>query len=390
MKIKDAFGKTAIDYAKKYAIPLVFSSKHKKDENALSAEKQLKEKLNRLVLQTKDPKSPYFERSVLAIAVAQKQKELIPYLLTAGYSPWKGDLQHQNAVITAIIMKDHNTAITLLSRTIPKSIKQNKLVNTFAHAIKYDQLKVLTKLLEVVDTKNMAKWSIEQTPLWYAIKFNRIKAVISIMRKMPIDSRQGDYLKENTKENTINKGYLLLAMQSNLSEISQLLISNKVDINLQDEKGRTALWYAADFKNSDIMYQLLQAHTQINLADNQNITPLIQAVIKNCYRCVEQLITFGADTKKQTQNGNNALMFAAQGKDKLVKLFIDDKREFNIKARNNNSSTALMLSIKSNCIKCVQLLLNKGANPKRKNKQGEDSFDLSKNKPEILTLLNNY
>jgi len=378
-KIKDATGKTAIDYAKKYDISLVFDSEHTKNEKSQLTEKSLRKKIDRLVLQTKDPKSPYYQRSVLAIAVAQKQKKLIPYLLFSGFSPWEGDLHHQNAVITAIIMKNTKVVLTLLSQPIPKSIKQSKLADTFEHAIKYDQLIVLIKLLELVDLDNVKEWPIEQTPLWYAIKYNRIKSAISILRKIPPTNKQDE------KQNS----YLLLATRANLTEISQLLINFNVDLNIQNDKGRTALWYAVDFKNSELTNQLLNAHAAIDLADKQGITPLIQAVIKNCYYCVEKLVTFGADIEKPTQNGNNALMFAAQGQDKILKLFLDDKREPNIKTRNNNSATALMLSIQSNCFTCVQLLLNKGANPKRKNKQGEDSFDLSKNNTKIFNLLNN-
>ncbi|PCI60694.1 MAG: hypothetical protein COB35_08405 [Gammaproteobacteria bacterium] len=378
-KIKDKQGKTAIDYAKKYAISLVLPSKNKVEKNHILTEKSLAKKLARLVLQTKDPQSPYFERSILAIAVAQKQNDLILYLLKSGYSPWQGDRQHQNAVITAIIMKDAKVALTLLAQPFPQSLNKNQLIDVFKHTIKYDQSKTLTSLLNIVDLENIKKWPIEQTPLWYAIKYNRISAATAIMRKIPPDNRQDSQ----------HLSYLLLAMHSNLTEISQLLITLKIDVNLQDNKGRTALWYAVDFKNSDITNQLLYANAVTELADKQGVTPLIQAVIKNCSACVEKLINFGADIQKQTKNGNSSLMFAAQGKVKILTTFLNDKRELNIKKRNHHSYTALMLSVQNNCFKCVQLLLNKGANPKRKNKQGEDSLDLAKNNRKIFNLLNN-
>ena len=379
VKIKDKLRKTAIFYAKKYALSLVFPIKDKKQKKAPLSDKSLAKKLKRIILQAKDPDSPYFESPVLAIAVAQKQNKLLPYILKSGYTPWQGDKHHKNAVITAIIMKDTNLVLTLLSYPIQKSLPESEYISAFKAAIKYDQLAVISKLFEITDLEKIKKWPIEQTPLWYAIKYKRFNAAMTIMRKLPPDNRQSSH----------KSSYLLFAMQSNLIEISKLLITFKVNLNLQDNKGRTALWYAANFKNSEMVNRLLYDHADTELADNQGTPPLIQAVIKNCYRCAEELITFGANIQKKTHNGNNALMFASQGKIKILQLFLNDKRALNIKERNNNSYTPLMLSVKNGCNECVQMLLDKGANPKRKSKQGEDSFDLSKNNIKILTLLNN-
>ena len=378
-KIKDKQGKTAIYYAKRQAISLVLPSMNKAEKSHFLTKKTLIKKLERLTLQTKDPKSPYFERSILAIAVAQKQNDLIPYLLKSGYSSWQGDKQHQSAIITAIIMKNTKVALTFLAQPLPSSLNKTQLINVFKHAIKYDQLTIIAALLKTLDLEKIKLWPIEQTPLWYAIKYNRINAATSIMRKIPPDNRQDNQ----------HRSYLLLAMQSNLTEISQLLITLNINANLKDDKARTALWYAVDFKNSNIVGQLLYANAATEVADKHGVTPLIKAVMKNCYTCVEKLINFGANIQKQTKNGNNALMFAAQGKVKILKLFLNDKREFNIKERNHNSYTALMLSVQNSCFKCVQLLLNKGANPKRRNKQGDDSFDLAKNNSKIFNLLSN-
>ncbi len=90
------------------------------------------------------------------------------------------------------------------------------------------------------------------------------------------------------------------------------------------------------------------------------------------------------------------MLFAAQGKPQVLKITLNFNHQakhcetLDIKQRNSNSFTPLMLAIKNYCTECVALLLQAGVNPKRKNNQGEDAFALAQSKADILVLLNKY
>ena len=162
-----------------------------------------------------------------------------------------------------------------------------------------------------------------------------------------------------------------------------------VDTNLVDDRGRSALWYAADFVDTELIELLIGAKSRVGHADLQGYTPMMRAVINNCYICVATLLLHGADQQKQSVTGNSALMFAAQGKDKILALFLKGhfKTKLDLTARNKQSLTPLMLAVKSNSSQCVRLLLDAGANPYRKNASGENAFDMAQQNQAVLQAL---
>lgn len=75
------------------------------------------------------------------------------------------------------------------------------------------------------------------------------------------------------------------AVEGNLEKIKELL-NEGVDINFQDEEGRSALHMACDREHLNIVEFLLQNNANINIQDNEGNTPLHYA----CICCYEDII----------------------------------------------------------------------------------------------------
>ncbi len=385
--LKDKNNNTALFYAKQLKMELVISKGEKTQKNRGFIDFKKQEQI--LKLQAMDKQSPYFGWPILAIAVAQKQKTLISILLNQKHNPWQENLQHKTAITIAIKQKQTELALRLLSFSNVKEKDNNKkmalkLSNAFYTAIKYNNLKIIKRLLLLTKSINLNVLSVEKFPLWQAIVLKNIDAFVVIARELPAKNR------EDNQQRTA----LLLATELNLTKISLLLIAMKVDVNSVNKKSRNALWYAAENSNNDLIESLLYAKSSMDIVDKQGHTALTRSVIQNCLDCTITLLNAGADAQKQTKNANNAFLFAAQANAEILQYMLNfdhqskQNKKLKIKQRNKQSLTPLMLAIIHDNNAGVKLLLNVGANPKRKNDKGENSFDLAKNKPSILTILN--
>ena len=85
------------------------------------------------------------------------------------------------------------------------------------------------------------------------------------------------------------------AYNRNLKEVIRLLKNNH-SINYKDDIGSTALTYAAQMGNSDIVRVLLKNKADINNRDNYGFTPLIRAVAMDRKVTVMILLKNKADT----------------------------------------------------------------------------------------------
>lgn len=101
---------------------------------------------------------------------------------------------------------------------------------------------------------------------------------------------------------------------------TQKLIARSSDLNLEDNSGRTALFYAARHSQKpDLLEKLIQEGANINVADNAGQTALFVAAQENPSPSVaEFLLTAGAQPNTADKNGVTPLMLAAQNNNKDV------------------------------------------------------------------------
>lgn len=341
IQLKDKRGKTAWQLAKAKGIKLVSGEDKRKVRQSTMAQQ-----LDNLLQQAKDKNSPYFGWPPLSIVVLQKRWPMVQSLIAQGHKPWMGQGQNQDndAISVALKASQQDFALTQLKGLAakPGEVKQSQLERWFELGLKLDSNAIVEAILTLWPQQHKSS----------VVLLNLIK--------------NGRY------------------------DIAQMLIEHQFDVAGTDKLGRSALWYASDSGQAPLIEQLLEAKAAVEVADNQGVSPLMRAIVNNCYDCVALLLLYGSDIAEASDTGNNALMFAAAGKPQILALLLKnvtaDKSA--LKLRNRESFTPLMLAVKSQSAECVVLLMAAGANPYRQNAQGQNAFDLAQQRPLLLKALN--
>lgn len=102
---------------------------------------------------------------------------------------------------------------------------------------------------------------------------------------------------------------LMFSMQVNGPEELWLQLMKKTkNINMTNKRGRAAIHYAAEYyKKANVVPKLIEYGAKVDSTDNDGVTPLMIAVEKKKYDCVENLIKAGADPAKKDHRGQDAV-----------------------------------------------------------------------------------
>lgn len=151
-------------------------------------------------------------------------------------------------------------------------------------------------------------------------------------------------------------------LDGNLKRIEKLI--DKVDIDMKNDNGYTALQLAFILKNFDIVKLLINDGANVNLKDSYGQTPLMLAVVLKKFDIVKLLINSGAKLDIQDDQGNTALIKACSFVDfDIVKLLIDSKANVNIVNNINKNALEIISAYGSrDSSLTVELLLFSGSN----------------------------
>lgn len=169
--------------------------------------------------------------------------------------------------------------------------------------------------------------------------------------------------------------YAVNAYNKGLSQTT-ILINAGADVNAKDNKGRTALMYAVDNKEEELVDLLIKNKVNVNAKDNNGETALGYAYYDiydwslNPY-IVKSLIRAGANINEVfKRSGNTALLYAIYTYT-YQSLWEDETRTL------------------PTTFEVIKLLINNGANVNIRNEEGETPLSLSEGYPEINKLLKN-
>lgn len=158
------------------------------------------------------------------------------------------------------------------------------------------------------------------------------------------------YAKSKADTTKINEDIFTAAKKGNIdlikSYIKTDLIDLGMDINSVNKSGKTALMYAIELGNFDM----------INLILNQE----------------------NIDVKKANKEGKTALMYAVEFGYIRIMLDLAIKFSANINDVDNKGNTALMYAVKTSNVFAVKVILKLKANKTLKNKQGLTALDIAK------------
>src|SRR5690606_5107088 len=103
----------------------------------------------------------------------------------------------------------------------------------------------------------------------------------------------------------------LIACENGNRKIAELLLEQEVsEVNYADEKGRTALHYAAHRGYRAICEALIAKGADINYEDHNGETPLFFATLQSQTQVINLLLNSGAKAGIADEQGNNLLHLA--------------------------------------------------------------------------------
>jgi ankyrin repeat protein len=267
---------------------------------------------------------------------------------------------------------------------------------------------ILTNLLFVVcQTAEMQSKDPNLEALISSIEGHDLERFKAILKKSPV---------------VVNlKGFrgrtpLHFAVVQKQTEMSQLLLQNKADVNAQDEEGKTPLHWVNDVEvakllidhkadvnargktgrtplheaahgNIEIAKFLLANKADVNATEKSISTPLHQAVFSKKPAVMKILLDNKADINAKNIDGDTPLHKAASQGVEEVKMLLAYKADIN--AANNYGWTPLFRAIAFGNSVIAELLVTAKPDLTHKNKDGETALDFAKRfkDQKIITVL---
>jgi ankyrin repeat protein/energy-coupling factor transporter ATP-binding protein EcfA2 len=153
---------------------------------------------------------------------------------------------------------------------------------------------------------------------------------------------------------------LHIASRLNLLGTVQALLEKGVPINEKDDRGNTALNYAAGWGHQDLVKTLLKSNAEVNTKNGENFTALLTAAANGHVGIVKLLMHHGASIHIQDRMSPSALHVAsATGSKRLVRMFLEAGADVN--AQGGSCGNALMEASRAGHDIIVQELLVAGA-----------------------------
>ena len=167
---------------------------------------------------------------------------------------------------------------------------------------------------------------------------------------------------------------LIDAVKKTDAKAVRSLIAQRVDINASEPDGSTALQWAAQRNNVELVDLLLAAGANPKTANRYNVTPLALASMNGNAAIIERLLKAGAGANDVSEEGQTALMTASlNGRPDAVKVLIAHGADVNEK-EPIRGQTALMWAASEGNAEAARLLVESGADLKTKSKNGFTPF----------------
>lgn len=189
----------------------------------------------------------------------------------------------------------------------------------------------------------------------------------------------------------IEKGLKMPPAEKKL-EIGRMLIAAGAEVNYRNAWGGTALQWAADEGNPEMVKLLLASKADPNLGDQHGLTPLIAAAHYDGpahFQIAEQLIRAGAKLELSDAIGKTALMASTNNYGPAMTSALI-KAGAKVDAADRDGFTALMYACRLGRAETAKVLIDSGAGINAKSKDGRSALQIARDagfKPAIEVLL---
>jgi len=154
---------------------------------------------------------------------------------------------------------------------------------------------------------------------------------------------------------------LAVAVKTGDKAAVQMLLQQRVDVNVPEVDGTTALHWAVRNDDADLVDRLIRAGAKAQATNRYGITPLFLACMNGNPAIIEKLLKAGADVNAVSNEGETALMTAARtGNVDAVKVLLARGADVNAK-ESWHGETALMWAVSEKHPAVTRELIAKGA-----------------------------
>ena len=290
--------------------------------------------------------------------------ETLKLLIAAGGNVNDGRTNSQTPVITAAF--NGNTAILeILAKNGADLYKKDALGWVIASYLNRTNPKILSSI------KTLIKLGVDVNA---PDKYNEYKKT-QLMRV----AQGGEEISEEEKRLCGNDcRHAATPGTKELEEITKIIwdAGASKSINAVDSDGWTALMYASEYGNLDMVNRLLAANAKVNMVNKGGGTALMIASNNGKNDIVKLLIAKGANVNAIDINGTTALMYAAMNGDTdIVKNLL--AAGANINTQDTYGWTALMFACRDvkEDTELIQTLIDSGANIALRTKEKDNKSD---------------
>lgn len=151
------------------------------------------------------------------------------------------------------------------------------------------------------------------------------------------------------------------AVKSHDIEYAKALLAQRLDVNVPQGDGSTALHWAVHFGDSDLADRLIHAGANVNATTDLGATALYLACLNADGPMVEKLLRSGANARSALNTGETSLMTCARtGNAEAVAAIITHGADVNA-AERSHGQTALMWAVSEQHVDAVRILIENGA-----------------------------
>ena len=342
-------------------------------------------------------------RTALLLGCFYRQLDSVSVLLEAGADPTIADEEGfscLHAAVDGYCSKD--TLQTLINHGAHINATRKDGTNALLRACKTGQSESVRFLVEAGADVNIAKPGVD-TCLHAAVYGKCSKEALQKITE------------QGTNVNALNnrgETALLLACKSAQAESVKLLLENGADPNIsdandytclhaavlgrctnltlqeiithhrrldaKDTKGKTALWLACAYRQHDAVKLLLEAGSNPNIADNEDVTCLQAAVFAGRSKTIIQgIINHGADVNATDKNNRTALIIAChEGNTAAINVLLNAGADPNIAGANGD--TCLHCAARNDCCKeRLRAIISHSADVNARNKENVTTLMLT-------------
>ncbi|AYV79654.1 MAG: hypothetical protein Faunusvirus33_8 [Faunusvirus sp.] len=178
---------------------------------------------------------------------------------------------------------------------------------------------------------------------------------------------------------------LMIACNNCMVNVVKALVDKKVNLNLQNKFGETALYIACDLlintsqmkiQLENIIKCLIDAGADVNICNNSKYTPLMRLAIRNNIPLVLKILEHKGDVNLQNRHGNTAIAIAIYNRHEDIAIMMI-KSKCDIELVNETKNTPIMLAFEYGMTKLAAQLIDSGCvlNGLQLTKINADSID---------------